>query len=370
MSKILIIAGDTSGDIHASKVMKEILIRKPDAKFVGIGGDKMSEIGFEKVIDLSEISVVGFWEVIRQLDKFMKLKSKIKEIIKKENISLFIPVDFPGFNIEIAKICKENNTKVLWYIAPQLWAWGQNRAKKIQQYVQKLLVVFPFEEQFFKEFGINTEFVGNPLMDNPVFSEPIKQFNERDNLLLVMPGSRRQEIELHLPILLSYIDIFKSNYPNFDIVFSIPSHIQQFVFDKYPEIKKNEIESNSYKLMQIAKVGLIKSGTSNLEAALLGLPFVMFYKTVFFNYLIGKIFTKVPNYSIVNILAQSKVVEELIQTEMNLKTIDLKLNELLGDKEKYDFQQQAFNNIKSLLTQKSASKRVAELTLQYLNDAR
>lgn len=366
MSKILIIAGDTSGDIHASKVMKEVLERCPDTKFIGIGGEKMTEIGFEKIIDLSEISVVGFWEVLKRIDKFLHLKAKIKEIIEKGDISLFIPVDYPGFNLEIAKICKVNNVKVLWYIAPQLWAWGQKRALKIKQNVDNLLAVFPFEQQFFSHFDIQTEFVGHPLLDIPIFNEPIKQYNERENNLLIMPGSRKQEIELHLSLLIRYAEIFKTQHSNFDVVFSVPKHIQKFVSDNYPLVKKFNIESDSHLLMQKSKIGLIKSGTSNLEAALLGLPFVMFYRTSLFNYIIGKRLTKVPYFSIVNILANKLVVNELIQLNMNLKNIEISIEKLIDNTADYENKQKEFGIIKSTLQGRNASKRVAELAISYL----
>lgn len=367
MNKILIIAGDTSGDIHAEKLMTEILSRRPDTKFIGIGGEKMTAIGLEKITDLSQISVVGFWEVYKNIDKFLQLKSKIKDIVEKDNISLFIPVDFPGFNLEIAKLCKQKNVKVLWYIAPQLWAWGKNRAFKMQSYIDKLLVVFPFEEEFFGKYNIEVEFVGHPLMDNPQFNEPIKKWDERNNTLLIMPGSRKQEITAHLPILLKYSKIFLAKYPNYDIAFSIPEHIQQFVIANFVEIKKFNIVSSSYKLMQTSKIGLIKSGTSNLEAALLGLPFVMFYKTSWFNYLIGKQIANIPYFSIVNILSNKCIIKELIQSQMNSKNLEKYVDVLMNNNQEYEKTQFAFEQIKKLFINKKASVRAAEIAINYLD---
>ena len=368
LTKILIIAGDTSGDLHAAKVMKRLLDIRPDLKFVGIGGEKMTELGLEKIIDLSKISVVGFWEVLKNIDIFLELKGKIKKIIENDNIPLFIPVDYPGFNLEIAKICTDNNVKALWYIAPQLWAWGQKRAEKLKQYVDKLLVVFPFEEKFFNSFDINNEFVGHPLMDNSIFSEPLKPFNERQNNLLILPGSRKQEIELHIQPLLKYCEIFESNYSNFDIVFSIPPHLHKFVTGNYPQIKRYNIEIDSHILMQNSKIGLIKSGTSNLEAALLGLPFIMFYRTSWFNYLIGKRLTKVPYFSIVNILSNKLVVDELIQNQMNPRNIQLSIDKIISNEVEYLQKQKIFYEIKATFLGKSASERVAKIALSYLGE--
>lgn len=366
MGKILIIAGDTSGDIHAAKVMKKLLDQYPNLQFVGIGGDKMTEIGLDKIVDVSEISVVGFWEVLKKIDKFLRLKKRIKNIIENGDISLFIPVDYPGFNLEIAKICKVNNVKVLWYIAPQLWAWGQQRAYTLKQNVDKLAAVFPFEELFFNNFDINTEFVGHPLMDIPIFIEQIRKLNERENTLLIMPGSRKQEIELHLKPLLEYCEIFKSNHSNFDIVFSLPNNIMNFVVSKFPQIKRYNLETDSHKLMQNSKIGLIKSGTSNLEAALLGLPFVMFYRTSWFNYVIGKRLTKVPYFSIVNILSNKLIVDELIQFQMNSRNIDKSVEKLISNETEYENKQIMFDIIRTTLQGYSASQRVAEIALTYL----
>lgn len=366
MTKILIIAGDTSGDIHAARVMKRLLDIRPNIKFVGIGGEKMTELGLEKVIDLSKISVVGFWEVLKNIDIFLKLKEKINKIIENDSISLFIPVDYPGFNLEISKICLAQNIPVLWYIAPQLWAWGEKRAVKLKQTVDKLLTVFPFEESFFSKYDINAEFIGHPLLDIPIFREPFKQYFERENTLLIMPGSRKQEIELHLRPLLKYCDIFKSSYTNFEIVFSIPQHLQKFVVDNFPQIKHYNIEKDSHKLMQISKIGLIKSGTSNLEAALLGLPFIMFYRISWLNYFIGKRLTKVPYFSIVNILSNQLVVDELIQYQMNSKNIEKSIDKLILNETEYKQKQKIFEDIKATLLSKSASERVAEIALSYI----
>ena len=365
MSKILIISGDTSGDLHAANLMKEILAHRPNTEFIGIGGEKMSAIGFQKIIDLSEISVVGFWEVIKKIDKFLQLKSKIKQIIEKENISLFVPVDFPGFNLQIAKLCKQNKIKVVWYIAPQLWAWGSNRAVKLKNNIDKLLAVFPFEEQYFQKYEIDTEFVGHPLMDIPLFQNSIKKWNEREDILLIMPGSRKQELEFHLPLLIKYSMIFKSQYPKFDIVFSIPSHIQKYILSNFPGTKKLNIVNDSHKFMQTSKIGLIKSGTANLEAALLGLPFAMFYRTSWFNYIIGKGMTNIPNFSIVNILSNDKIVTELIQAEMNLKNIDKYINDIINNRQEYENIQKRFEQIRGLFANKRASARAAQVVLNY-----
>lgn len=367
MKKILIIAGDTSGDIHAANLMKFVLLNQPSLSFVGIGGQQMTQLGLEKIIDLNEISVVGFWEVFKKINVFLKLKKQIKSLLTQKQISLFIAVDFPGFNIEIAKICKEYNIPVLWFIAPQLWAWGENRANKFRKNIDKLLVAFPFEVDFFEKHNIPTHFVGHPLLVNPIFNEPIKSFDDRQNILLIMPGSRKQELLYHLHILLNFSDNFKVENHNYDIVFSIPQALEQFAIDKFPKIKKFQIENNSLELMKIAKIGLVKSGTSNLEAALLGMPFVMFYKTSLFNYALGSSLTKLQYFSIVNILLENKVIPELIQNDFNNENLQHNLLSILDNRSKYDSLQNSFLKIKEMLAIPNTFEKISEIVLNLID---
>lgn len=353
--------------MHASRIMANLNARFGDIEFIGIGGENMIAQGLHSLVDFSEITVMGFWEVIKKVNLFLKLKKEIKHIIENSKIDLFLPVDYPGFNLEIAKIAKKNNVPVVWFIAPQLWAWGKDRAKKLQNNLDELLCVLPFEEAFFQEYSIDAKYVGHPLIESIGYDVIPKTFEEREDRILIMPGSRKQEIKMHLPLILDWAKEFKQNNHKYDLVFALPNHIRQFVTEHYPEIKQYEISYDSRELMQQVKFGIIKSGTANLEATLLGLPFIMFYKTSHFNYFVGIRMVNVGDFSITNILANKKVIPELIQNDFNKKNLNFAVDNLINNLDYYHETQSNFTQIKQILTDKRASYIVSEEVIKYLN---
>ena len=216
---IFICAGESSGDMHAAKLMKELKIKfSGDVNFFGIGGKFMQAEGLKSLVNLRDISVVGFWEVAKNIKVFSDLLSLCKNIIRRNKIDLFIPVDYPGFNLKIAKFCKSLKIPVFYYIVPQLWAWGKHRADKLKGNVDKLLVVFPFEVDFFKEHGLDAHFVGHPLLECAAFSQPMKTYEERKKILALFPGSRKQEIKKHIPLLINTAELIHYNIKNLEIV--------------------------------------------------------------------------------------------------------------------------------------------------------
>ena len=193
--RIFISAGEPSGDLHAARLMAEIKKIYPEIEFVGLGGNRMEAEGLRSIIPISELSVVGFWEVAKKYRFFKEVLNKCTEIISSGDIDLFIPVDYPGFNMRLAANAKKAKVPVVYYIAPQLWAWGKDRAKKLARVCDRLLVLFPFEEEYFSSFGINTTFVGHPLLDNSMFDEVDPA--DKKNIIAFLPGSRIQEIKRH-----------------------------------------------------------------------------------------------------------------------------------------------------------------------------
>ncbi len=353
--------------MHVSKIMANLKARFDDIEFIGIGGENMIAQGLHSLVDFSEIAVMGFWEVIKKLNLFLKLKKEIKNIIENSKIDLFLPVDYPGFNLEIAKIAKQNNVPIVWFIAPQLWAWGKDRAKKLQNNLDKLLCVLPFEEAFFQNYNIDTKYAGHPLIESIGYDFIPKTFDEREDKILLMPGSRKQEINMHLPTILDWAKDFKQNNSKYDLVFALPNHIKPFVIEHYPKIQNYEISNNSQELMKKVKFGIIKSGTANLEATLLGLPFIMFYKTSHFNYYVGKGMVNVDYFSITNILANKQVIPELIQYDFNKNNINDATDKLINNREIYSKTQADFIEIKQLLTDKKASYFVADEIIKFLS---
>lgn len=347
--------------------MNELKNLDSEIKFFGIGGEKMINEGLTSLISLNEISVVGFWEVAKKYSFFKELILRVqKEIIEKE-IDLFIAVDYPGFNQRIASFAKGLGIPVVWYIAPQLWAWGANRAKKFAQIIDELLVVFPFEKEFFENFGLKTHFVGHPLLDIHEFSQESDNSN-RKNQILFMPGSRIQELKKHLPIILNVNKIIKENLTDFHSVISVPPTLSKSIHQDSNKLANIEVSLDSKKSMLESKAGIIKSGTSNLEACLSNLPFLMFYKTSGITYLLGKKLVNLEFLSLVNILAKKNVVAELIQKDASPEKIFAELEKVLFD---YNYRSKMlddFRSIRKYLGSVGASVRAAEIIFKKLRN--
>ena len=368
MKNILIIAGDTSGDIHSSKLMKEMKSLNQDIQFYGIGGENMTAEGLDSLIGLKEISIVGFWEVAKNYFFFKKLIKKVEETIIETKIDLFIAVDFPGFNREIAKFAKSTGIPVVWYIAPQLWAWGEKRAEKFSKIIDDLLVVFPFEEEFFQNYGINTHFVGHPLLDIPEYKKVNLESHTRENSILLMPGSRKQELKSHLPILLEVNKLINANLRDFKSILSIPKSLESALGEDFEKTHKLQISFDSKQQMLTSKAGIVKTGTSNLEACLAELPFIMYYHTSSLTYFLGRRLVKLDYLSLVNILSKNSVVKELIQKEATPKLIFQEIEKILFDKEYNTKMIMNFKSIREYLGAAGASKKAAEyIHLKYFN---
>jgi lipid-A-disaccharide synthase len=367
LKTIFISAGDPSGDLHASRVMKEIKRIMPEVQFTGFGGEHMIAQGLDSIISIEEISVVGFWEVAKKYLFFRSFLKKCSNIISPGKIDLFLPVDFPGFNLRLAKYAKTSNIPVIYYIAPQLWAWGESRAKGMKEKVDILLTVFPFETDFFDRFGINTKFVGHPLLDDPEIPEEIPTADDREDIIALLPGSRKQEVARILPVLLDTIPLIKVDYPDHRIAIARSSNIdEQFYRSLIGDDQKYELWDNSRELLKTAKAGVVKTGTSNLEAALCGMPFVMVYLTSLASYYLAKNLINLSKLSIINILARKEVVKELIQNDADKRLIAKNLDSILSNDMKYDYIQSQFKGIREMLGESGAAENVAEIVVEYL----
>lgn len=363
--KIMIIAGEPSGDIHGALLMKQIKLLYNNVEFIGIGGEKMIQEGLKSIIDISKIAVVGFIEVIKQYRVFSKLLKKCKKLLLTESIDCFIPIDYPGFNIKIAKYAYDIEIPVYYYIAPQLWAWGKNRYKKLQEVITKLLVVFPFEEHFFNQRGINATFIGHPLLDNPIFNLPSKNFEEKENIIAFFPGSRRQELKKNLELFINTADLLNENLNNYSFEFAVSSNLSPDDFSMLKFYNFNyKLVNNSIDLMRRAKIGVVKTGTTTLEASLLGLNMVMAYKASLSHYILGKYLVNLDYLSLPNILLNKEIIPECIQKQATPKRIAQNVLNLLNNHDLCTKQQQEFNKIREILGHKGAAFNAANIILQ------
>lgn len=327
--KYYIIAGEASGDLHASNLIKELKILDANAQFRCWGGDLMKEQGADLVKHYRELSFMGFTEVIMNLRTILKNIDFCKKDILHYKPDVLILVDYPGFNLRIAEFAKNNGIKVFYYISPQIWAWHQSRVHKIKRVVDRMFVILPFEKEFYKNFNFNVDFVGHPLLD------AVADYSNQSNQLILdsdkpiialLPGSRKQEIATVLPLMLS----MQKYYPDYQFVIAgAPSQINEYY---QPFISNADIKvvfNQTYQLLKKAHVALVTSGTATLETALFGVPEVVCYKGGTISFAIAKQLVKVKFISLVNLIMGREIVKELIQSELNESNLKVELDKLL-----------------------------------------
>lgn len=373
-NKILILAGEASGDLHASSLVTALLNLNNELKFSGIAGDNMINSGVEALYHIREMSFLGFVEVIKHLPFILKVEKAIIEYVKLNKIKFAILVDYPGFNLRIAKKLKVLGVKIVYYISPQIWAWHQSRIKKIKNRIDKMLVVFPFEKAFYKAGGVQVEYVGHPLVErieNFEFKskdELLSELGIEKDIFLILPGSRKHEIEEHLSELIKTANIISCKN-NLQTVVACSDnleveYLQQFITDSNIKI----VKGNTYNLLKNSKFGIIKSGTSTLEAAIIGLPFVVIYSTSKLTYELGKRLVKIDYIAMPNIIAGKSVVREFIQNDVNANLISDFIQSLLNNNTAIINLKTELEIIKNKLGKSGASNNAAQIIIAMLNE--
>ncbi len=370
---ILLIAGEVSGDMHGACLLKELKKHFPDTNFFGIGGDNLEEAGLEPLFHISQMAFLGFIEVVRHLPFITKVKKTLLEEADKRKIKYAILIDYPGFNINIARSLHKRGIKVFYYISPQLWAWGEKRVKKIRKYIYRMLVVFPFEKEFYENHGIKAEFTGHPLIERigryPFLTrdEFLKKYklDTSKEILLLMPGSRKNEI---IKILEPCMKAALMLSEKFDMQIVVAEadgiNLDEIIKDSRFRI----IDGDTYNLMKHAKFGIVKSGTSTLESALIGLPYIVVYKTASLTYFIAKQLIKLKNIAIVNILSGKQLVPELIQDKVNPEDIFNSASRYIENIDEYIDLKKELKYISEILGSKKASENAASLITGYINE--
>jgi lipid-A-disaccharide synthase len=376
-NKLMIITGEVSGDLIGASLVKELLIKNPSMKITGIGGDKMKSAGMDLNYHSDQMAFLGFVEVVKHLPFIHKVQKKLIEIVKQEKISCVVLIDYPGFNLSIAKKLKPLGIKIIYYVSPQIWAWAKGRVKKVRRLVDKMLVVFPFEVEFYKKENVNVQYVGHPLVeriDAYKFlskDEFYTKFNlEKDkDILLVMPGSRKQEIKEIFPEVIKAANHIASDYRMQVVVARSKNIKEEYLHQLANSQKFKTISDHNYELMKYSRFGIIKSGTSTLEAGYFALPMIVVYKTSVLTYLIGKQLVTLDRIGMVNILLDEMVVPELIQHNANSKNIVAEVSKILSDEKSYLAMKQKLGEVQKKLGESGASKKAANSILEILNES-
>ncbi|MBA3706638.1 MAG: lipid-A-disaccharide synthase [Bacteroidetes bacterium] len=360
-----IIAGEASGDLHASNLMKELKLLDTSAKFRCWGGDLMKEQGAVLVKHYHELAFMGFTEVLMNLRTIFKNIDFCKKDILEHKPDVLILVDYPGFNLRIAEFAKSAGIKIFYYISPQIWAWKQSRVKKIKLVVDKMFVILPFEKEFYQRFNFAVDFVGHPLLDavdNYSGQTGTLPFNTDKPIIALLPGSRKQEINVMLPLMLS----MQKYYKNYQFVIAgAPSQNEEFYKTFIVDADVKIVFNQTYQLLQKSHAALVTSGTATLETALFGIPEVVCYKGGAISYAIAKQLIKVKYISLVNLIMDKVIVKELIQQELNENNLKSELDKLLIPATRSKLLVE-YAELKEKLGGSGASKKTAELMIKYL----
>ncbi len=370
--KYYIIAGEASGDLHGSNLMKSLQCQDVNAEFRFWGGDLMQQVGGTLVKHYRDLAFMGFIEVVMNLRTIAKNLKFCKKDIEAYNPDVIIFIDYPGFNLRIAKWAKAKGLKTHYYISPQIWAWKENRITAIKRDIDKIYVILPFEKSFYEDkHNFPVEFVGHPLIDAISDRAQVNEFQFRTAhklsdkpIIALLPGSRKQEIKKMLSIMLSVVESFN------DYQFVIAGAPSQ-EYDFYKQfIKKTNVyfvSNKTYDLLSVSTAALVTSGTATLETALFKVPQVVCYKGSWLSYQIGKRLVKHIKYiSLVNLIMDKEVVTELIQTDCNTKRLKLELQKTLNEFERTKFFT-SYYELEKKLGGKGASKKVAQLIYNSLN---
>jgi lipid-A-disaccharide synthase len=370
--KYYIIAGEASGDLHGSNLMKGLKMVDPKADFRFWGGDLMQKQGGKLVKHYKETAIMGFAEVLMNLGKIKGFFKECKADIKSYQPDVLILIDYPGFNLRMAEFAKSFGLKTYYYISPKIWAWKESRIKKIKAFVDKMFVIFPFEVDYFKKHNYPVDYAGNPLLDavqekideKGSYDDFIQQNNlENKPIIGILAGSRKQEIDRNLGVMLEIIP----HYKDYQFVIAAAPSIEPHYYTKFIEDHNVKVVFNqTYETLKQSTAALVTSGTATLETALFNVPQVVCYRAGNLSYFIAKQFVQLDYISLVNLIMDSEVVKELIQFDMNPKMVKKELDKILFDTPNRERMLNDYQKLREVLGGTGASERVAQLIFNYL----
>jgi len=356
--KLYIVTGEPSGDLHAANLVHELKISNSILKIRAWGGDRLIAEGVELARHIKDTAFMGLWDVLKNLRAIKSNLDFCKKDILNFKPDAIVLVDYPGFNLKIAKFAKMQGIKVFYYISPKVWAWNKSRITKIKKYVDEILVIFPFEVDFYQKYGMKATYVGNPLLDEIGKRNFSFSYKSEKPIIALLPGSRIQEIEAILPKMLMIVN----HYPNHQFVIAATNNFSKQYYQSF--IKEKNVKlvfDETYGLLSNANAALVTSGTATLETALFKVPQLVCYKTNWLTYFLAKNLIKIKYLSLVNILMDKLVVKELIQNELNKNSLKIECDILLSDNEEILTN---YDKLINLLNKKGASKNAAN----FIND--
>jgi lipid-A-disaccharide synthase len=375
MKKILIIAGEASGDLHGSNLVREVRKLDPSVRFYGVGSRRMREAGVEILADASQISVVGLTEVLLHLRTILNVMKRLKRFVREERPDLLILIDFPDFNIMLGRFARKRGVPVLYYISPQVWAWRKGRIKQIAALVNTMIVVFPFEVELYRKAGVDVRYAGHPLTD--VVHSGYSQSEARRELGLdvhartvaLLPGSRTREITSLLPEMLTAGRVLKEQFPDLQFVLPLAPTLDQALINSLVDragLPVRIVDGRVYDVLRAADSAVVASGTATLETGLMAVPMVIVYRVSRLSYLIGRMIIDAENVGLVNIIAGRRIVPEFIQNEANAHNIAAAVSRMLSDTAYSDGIRGELASLRNRLGEAGASARAAAVVIETL----
>ncbi|MGC1240046.1 MAG: lipid-A-disaccharide synthase [Chryseosolibacter sp.] len=364
-----IIAGERSGDLHGSNLVKAIRKHDPDAVFRGLGGDYLRQAGVALFVHYAEFAVMGFVEVLLNIIKISGYLRKCGNDIVAFQADVLILIDYAGFNRQMARIAKRKNIKVFYYISPKVWAWNQNRAYQLKANVDRMFVILPFEKDFYKKFNWEVDYVGNPVLDAVKAHRGDEDFMSRRKLessiplIALLPGSRKQEVLNIIPVMREIV----SRFPEFQFAVATVNNLEKSLYDPLSGFSNVRfVEEDTYNLLLHAHAAIVTSGTATLETALFKVPQIVVYKAAGLSYMLAKMVIKVEFISLVNLIAGKEVVKEMIQHDATPEKISVELQAILSVGDYRNQMLADYGSIIKLLDTGSASENAARLMVGYL----
>ncbi len=372
---IMIVAGEASGDLHGANLVRAMLDTHPNLRFYGVGGQKMKEAGVSLTAHSSKMAVMGVTEVLPRLGFILKVRQELKKSLKQSRPSLLILIDYPGFNLPLAKFAKENGIKVFYYISPKLWAWRKKRIYDLEKYVDRMALILPFEKEVYEKVDLDARFVGNPLLDTVkrhyTRAEALERFGMQENLktIALLPGSRKGEVVKLLPELIGMAEILKEKLPAVQFILPLANtlsldFVRQLADRRGIDIKI--IQGNVYDAVGLSDVAVVASGTATLETALLGVPMIIVYKVSPLTYLVGRAVVTIDHIGLVNLIAGKTIVPELIQRDANPEKMAGEVYDILTSTPRMDEMKRDLLHVSTMLGSPGASARAARLACEMI----
>lgn len=367
---IMIVAGEASGDMHGANLVREMLNLDPALNFYGIGGNRLQKEGVELLANASDMAVVGLTEVVSKLESILKIMGMMKRSMDERRPDLVILIDYPDFNIPLAKAAKKRGIKVFYYISPQVWAWRKSRIGQIKKTVSKMAVILPFEVETYRQKGFGVNYVGHPLLDmvklnySKQESRKIFGLSEDEITIGILPGSRLSEVRILMPELLRAAQILKREMPDLQFVLPLADTLEETsvteIISRF-NVDVKVVSGHAYDVISCADLALVASGTATLETALLGVPMIIVYKISLLSYFIGRLFVHVKNIGLVNIIAGKTIVPELIQGDASGKRIAAESLSILKNGERRQKMIKELEAIRARLGEPGAARRAAQI---------